>query len=877
MPTTVQIPPPADMGTALPLLFSFPSAGPSRPPIPVEMTTAATHTAPAPGSTQVDLFAIISTMQKSIEKLQAAIEQRSEPHLDQATHTNTQKQPVRNCLISSREERHEGAGMYTNDLNQHFIHIDDEESDDERRNPRLRRQENSYETPIRGNIEFFPTPANFKMPQCNSYDGTGDPMEHLARFTSCMNLHLVPDQIMCWDFPVTLKGAVHAWFQHLTPCSISCWAQLAESFRGNFLKSRIQRKNSSALFRIVQGPKESLKSYYARFNTEKLLIDHLDSGVTFAAMARGVRPGTPLRFLLNKRPPENMTDLLDRVEKYLRAEEDSAHPQEEPSSNQKRQGQNILKWPKPMRMLADKRDDKLYCHFYKDHGHTTEECKVLQREIESLINKGHLRQFVKTNNRQGHRGNQRKPEEAQPKDPPVINTISGGPSAGGLTNSSRKAYAQQVNLTQGLTKRSRTSTSLEFNDSDLEGVICPHDDALVITLQVDAYSVKCILVDTGSSADIIFEEAFSHMGISKERVKPISSPLYGFTGASAPVEGIIPLTIIVGTAPLQSVQTIDFLVVKVKSSYNGILGRTGLNKLRAVASTYHLAMKFPTPQGVGVVKGDQATAQKCYITSCKIETFNIDDQRDEQVMKRTTPIQKLEYLASTPLLSKPIAGEMLFLYLAITDFAISAVLVREEDSKQFPIYYVRKVLQGAELRYPTTEKLAFSHLIAARKLRLYFQSHTITVLIDKPLRRILHKPDLSGRLVPWSVELGEFDIQYKPRPSIKGQALADFIVKCTLPIDKVESHVAQPEVFAWMLYVDGSSNTMGSGVGLPSARVITYNPDTNDAGLRGNLDLLDEMRDQAAMCLAAYQHRVAKFFDNRVRSRAFCIGDLVLR
>ncbi|KAK3005490.1 hypothetical protein RJ639_017357, partial [Escallonia herrerae] len=445
--------------------------------------------------------------------------------------------------------------------------------------------------------------------------------------------------------------------------------QLAESFRGNFLTSRIQRKNSSALFRIVQGPKESLKSYYARFNVEKLLIDHLDSGVTFAAMARGVRPGTPLHFSLNKRPPENMTDLLDIVEKYLRAKEDSAHPQEEPSSNQK------------------------------------------------------------------------------------------------------------------------ASTSLEFNDFDLEGVICPHDDALVITLQMDAYSVKRILVDTGSSADIIFEEAFSQIGISKERVKPISSPLYGFTGASAPVEGIIPLTIIAGTAPLQSVQTIDFLVVKVRSSYNRSLGRTGLNKLRAVASTYHLAMKFPTPQGVGVVKGDQATARKYYITSCKAETFNIDDQRDEQVMKRPTPIEKL-------------------------------------DSKQFPIYYVSKVLQIAELRYVATEKLAFALLIAARKLHPYFQSHTITVLTDKPLRRILHKPDLLGRLVLWSVELGEFDIQYKPRPSIKGQALANFIVECTLPIDEVKSHVAQPDVFAWMLYVNGLSNTMGSGAGLilkgPDGLIVEY-------------------------------------------------------
>ncbi|KAK3016418.1 hypothetical protein RJ639_007065 [Escallonia herrerae] len=98
----------------------------------------------------------------------------------------------------------------------------------------------------------------------------------------------------------------------------------------------------------------------------------------------------------------------------------------------------------------------------------------------------------------------------------------------------------------------------------------------------------------------------------------------------------------------------------------------------------------------------------------------------------------------------------------VAESVVSAVLIREQDGWQFPIYYVSKVLQGAEQRYPNAKKLAFALLIAARKLRLYFQSHTIIVLTDKPLRRILHKPNLSGRLVPWSIELGEFDIHYRP-------------------------------------------------------------------------------------------------------------------
>ncbi|KAK3012296.1 hypothetical protein RJ639_012844 [Escallonia herrerae] len=506
-----------------------PSTNTVLPPLQIANVSAPTTTLPVM-SGQADLMAVLRAMQQTIERLQAAVDNQppSEQHV-----TGTRRQPVKQRL-----NFHEEAGT---SKTPERIQVEDGQFDDERRNPRSRRQESSYEAhstrrdsyehcaerytsapviigrPFTEEVDHFPTPQNFKMPPCGSYDGTGDPMEHLARFTSGMNLHLVPDQIMCRAFPVTLKGAAHVWFQHLASRSISCWAQLAESFRNNFLTSRIQRKNSSALFRIVQGPKESLKSYYASFNTEKLLIDNLDSGVTFAAMARGVRPGTPLRFSLNKRPPEHMADLLDRVEKYLRAEEDSiTTTQDEGTSGQKRRdrpegkileepkrsrttlskhftpltasrehilnqikGQDILKWPKPMRMPADRRDAQLYCQFHKDHGHTTEECKVLRRKIENLIARGHLKQFVKTEHQGGNRGGgQRRHDGSAPKEPPVINTISGGLSAGGTSRSARKAYARQVNLTQRPAKRPKVPATISFDDTDLEEVLTPHDDAL---------------------------------------------------------------------------------------------------------------------------------------------------------------------------------------------------------------------------------------------------------------------------------------------------------------------------------------------------------------------------------------------------------------
>ncbi|XP_077249331.1 uncharacterized protein LOC143888821 [Tasmannia lanceolata] len=145
--------------------------------------------------------------------------------------------------------------------------------------------------------------------------------------------------------------------------------------------------------------------------------------------------------------------------------------------------------------------------------------------------------------------------------------------------------------------------------------------------------------------------------------------------------------------------------------------------------------------------------------------------------------------------------------------------------------------------------------MAARKLRPYFQAHTIKVLTGQPLRQILHRPDTSGRLVKWVVELSEFDIKYLPRPAIRAQVLADFIAECTMPDSdpgsEAEPVISEQQIEAeavplpglesaapptsplpcseeplWEVYVDGSSNKSGSGAGLvltgPDGFVLNY-------------------------------------------------------
>ncbi|XP_059650425.1 uncharacterized protein LOC132296230 [Cornus florida] len=186
-----------------------------------------------------------------------------------------------------------------------------------------------------------------------------------------------------------------------------------------------------------------------------------------------------------------------------------------------------------------------------------------------------------------------------------------------------------------------------------------------------------------------------------------------------------------------------------------------------------------------------------------------------------------EYLTLPPLLSRAMQGEQLYLYLAVSPSAVSSALVRNEDGIQKPVYYTSRAFRGVEERYPRIEKLAFALVASERKLSPYFQAHTIIVLTDQPLRQVLRKPDTSGRLIKWSVELGEFDIQYKPRTTLKAQVLADVIAEFT-PNDGYKHGLNEQEETEsiWTLYVDGSVNTHASGAGLvivsPNGECIKY-------------------------------------------------------
>ena len=131
-------------------------------------------------------------------------------------------------------------------------------------------------------------------------------------------------------------------------------------------------------------------------------------------------------------------------------------------------------------------------------------------------------------------------------------------------------------------------------------------------LNIKGFNTKRILVDNGSSADIIYLPVFQQLKLDQKRLCPFESLLVSFSGDRVYPMGIVTLTVIVGTQPRQLTRQLDFLVVDCPSSYNVIIGRPTLNRWKAAMSSYCLKVKFLTDDGVGKVRGDQILARECY-------------------------------------------------------------------------------------------------------------------------------------------------------------------------------------------------------------------------------------------------------------------------
>lgn len=153
---------------------------------------------------------------------------------------------------------------------------------------------------------------------------------------------------------------------------------------------------------------------------------------------------------------------------------------------------------------------------------------------------------------------------------------------------------------------------ITFTEEDAKWIHHPHNDALVVTLRIGTMNVHRVFIDNGSSVNILYYDTYKKMNLPNKDMSVKNIYIYGFGGEATRVLGTIKLPVCIGEDPLMATQVIQFMIVDQESAHNALLGRPFLKEMRVVTSIYHLSMKFPTPKGIGCVRGCQDDSRECY-------------------------------------------------------------------------------------------------------------------------------------------------------------------------------------------------------------------------------------------------------------------------
>ncbi|XP_048489862.1 uncharacterized protein LOC125491832 [Beta vulgaris subsp. vulgaris] len=247
-------------------------------------------------------------------------------------------------------------------------------------------------------------------------------------------------------------------------------------------------------------------------------------------------------------------------------------------------------------------DKSKWCEFHRDYGCITEDCKDLKDGIEDLIRRGYFTQYQaridrKSPSREEENGSRRSVKDRITE----IHVISGGPTRGESIHDAKaslKEVRHQVNYHNTWKwPAPPTMPSVAFTSEDAKGIVYPHDDPLVVSLQISTIMVHRVLVDGGSSANILYKETFEKMGFDTACLKLVSYPVIGFTRAFVVPEGTIKLAVKLGEGSHSRDLIVEFLVVDVPAGYNAIIERPLIHDAQVVVSAYHLTMVYTSNDG----------------------------------------------------------------------------------------------------------------------------------------------------------------------------------------------------------------------------------------------------------------------------------------
>ncbi|XP_031250237.1 uncharacterized protein LOC116108089 [Pistacia vera] len=279
---------------------------------------------------------------------------------------------------------------------------------------------------------------------------------------------------------------------------------------------------------------------------------------------------------------------------------------------------STVKWPGKLNPEA-RRDATKWYEFHNDQGHNTTDCIALRLEVAALLKRGHLRDLLtdKGKNTISQKGpKQPSPPPREPTPKGFCSRISGGLEISGASYSLAKRHAKTNNheiQSVHPVSRSYSHQVIQFEDDEPVTLAIPYHDALVLSLQIANILVNRVFVDRGSSANILFLKAVKAMGLEEANINRRPTLLVGFNSEQKYTIGEIIIPIYAGGVNKQIV----FSVIDCPSLYNVILGHPWIHDMRAVPSTFHQTIRFPTKWVVREIKGDPKASRDCYKNAFK--------------------------------------------------------------------------------------------------------------------------------------------------------------------------------------------------------------------------------------------------------------------
>nr|GEY24832.1 reverse transcriptase domain-containing protein [Tanacetum cinerariifolium] len=528
--------------------------------------------------------------------------------------------------------------------------------------------------PFTPRIRNFKSSLKTRMPNnVKTYDGTGDPGDHVKIFQAATQVERWAMPTWCHMFNSTLTRTARLWFDELPPKSIDGYTYLKATFLAYFMQRKKYVKDPVEIHNIKQNDGETIEEFMERFKIETGRMKGAPECMRIYGFMHGVN-NLELIKRLDERVPKTLEEMMTATVAFIRGETAAAsknkvhtpwksHEQSKRQnperrsefSNQPREGRGSNKFtpltrtpkeifavesgkfkpPPPMITPVEKRSINKFCEFHNDKGHNTDKCVQLRKQIEELPWQRVTRQKV----------TQSFAHVKEIMFPPLISKKgTGGP--------------------------------------------------LVIEAEISGHSIHRIYVDGGSSMEVLYEHCFNQLWpeIKSQMVLETMS-LTGFSGETIWQLGQLRLLVTIGDAEHYTKAWMNFMIVRSPSSYNDIIRRHGIREIQAVPSTAHGMLKFPVNGGIVTIRSTISTP-----TECTTITATPKD-----------PCKK----------------------------AISAVLMTERDIVQTPVYFVSQALQAPELNYTPMEKLVLALVGVAKRLRRYFHALTIMVITDQPIKQIL--------------------------------------------------------------------------------------------------------------------------------------------